>query len=73
MILEVAVLGAGTLMWARTQAPPSPLPGQQAQVQVPPQQYRSVPQASALRIGRGSGGGTSREDGGSHSGESRRG
>jgi len=48
MLLVLALLGAGTLVWAQEQAPPSPLPEQQTQVQEAPQQVWSPEQLNNL-------------------------
>jgi hypothetical protein len=48
MILVLAILGSGTLVWAQAQAPPSALPEQQAQVQAPQQQVWSPDQLDNL-------------------------
>ena len=48
MILVLAIWGAGTLVWSQGQAPPSPLPEQQAQVQEGPSQVWSPDQLDNL-------------------------
>jgi len=48
IILVLAILGAGTLLWAQAQAPPSPLPEQRPQVQGAPQQVWSPAQLDNL-------------------------
>src|SRR5512143_1249206 len=48
MLLVAVLLGAGTLVWAQGQGPPSPLPEQQTQVQEAPQQVWSPDQLNNL-------------------------